>query len=365
MSNLESKRAWIALNMTLSPRQMLLLLAHFPSSEAAWGAPGQTLRGTPGFERDVDAFIERRQVVELDRELEEIKRRGLHILTLEDSGYPTSLRDLKYPPPLLYMYGDYQQRDQLALAVVGTRRMSSYGRRVAEKLTQALVERGLTIISGLALGVDTVAHQSALAAEGRTIAVLGSGFASLYPQENRNLARHIAKSGVIFSEFPIHTEPARWTFPRRNRIISGLSKGVLVVEAPIKSGALITAKAALDQGREVFAVPGQITHPNAGGCHYLLKNGAKLVECVEDIVEEFGDLQAVMNRRARPAPAELPPLDELQAHVLQALSFEPLHINAIIEKAGLSVPEVSARLLELEMLGLVSEVDGKHYVKLV
>lgn len=365
MINPESKRAWIALNMTLSPRQALLLLAHFPSSEAAWGASSQTLRDTPGFERDTDAFIERRQVVELDRELEEIKRRGLHVLTLEDPAYPASLRELKYPPPVLYRYGDYQQRDQLALAVVGTRRMSPYGRRVAEKLTQALVEHGLTIISGLALGVDTVAHQSALAAGGRTIAVLGSGFASLYPQENRNLAQRITKSGAIFSEFPIHTEPARWTFPRRNRIISGLSKGVLVVEAPIKSGALITAKAALDQGREVFAVPGQITHPNASGCHYLLKNGAKLVERVEDVLEEFGDLKTVMNRRDQPAPVELPPLNEPQSRVLQTLSFEPLHINAIIEKAGLSVSEVSARLLELEMLGLVNEVDGKHYVKLV
>lgn len=351
--------------MVLTPRQLMSLLDHFSDVAEAWTASAAQLQIVPGFERRIDDFLKRRERVNLSKELEDIERFKLHVLTLEDDHYPAPLRGVKYPPPVLYAYGKYLEQDQWALGVVGTRRMSNYGRQMTEQLSFSLAERGITIVSGLALGVDTVSHESALKAKGRTIAVLGSGFGKLYPAQNRNLAHAVADAGVVFSEFPIHTEPARWTFPRRNRVISGLSRGVLVVEAPIKSGALITAKEAIEQGREVFAVPGQAIHPNSKGCHHLIKNGAKLVEDVDDILEEWPQFNRV-SVPEKPVETPLPEsLTPLQRDVLQALSFDPCHVNTVIETTDASVAEVSSALVELEMLGLVNEVESKHYVKRV
>lgn len=364
MSDLETKRPWIGLNLCLTPRQILLLLGHFESAQAAWGASKAELESVPGFSADAETFVQRRSQAPLERELEALQRHGLHLLTLADPQYPPPLRQLKAPPPVLYARGDYQARDQLALAVVGTRRATAYGRRVAETLTRALAAGGLTVISGLALGIDTIAHQSALAAGGRTVAVLGSGLLCVYPPRNRALAERISCCGALLSEFPLFTSPAPWTFPRRNRVISGLSRGVLVVEAPLKSGALITAKTALDQGRDVFAVPGAITHPNAQGCHSLIKNGAKLIEDATDVLEEFPELAGLLQKVADRPRTPPPPLNDEQRRVLEALDFEPTHINALIESLGLGAAHVSAALVELEMLGLVSETEGKHYVKL-
>jgi len=367
MNALETKRPWIALNMVLSPRKLLLLLDHFPSAEAAWRASQTQLEAVPGFTRDAVGFVSKRHTLALDRELDEIERRKLDVLTLADERYPQALRGLKVPPPVLYVDGTLEERDQLALAVVGTRRSSAYARRVTAQLTRQLVKRGLTVVSGLALGVDSAAHRSALEASGRTLAVLGSGLARVYPVENRQLAQHVAAQGAVLSEFSLFTDPARWTFPRRNRVISGLSRGVLVVEAPRKSGALITAKAALDQGREVFAVPGCITQPNASGCHLLIQQGAKLVQNVEDILDEFPDLRA-LSKRLLPPPSvsrPLPPLSDAQQRVFAALSFEPRHINDLVAANALSVAELSALLVELEVLGLVGEMDNKHYVRLI
>ena len=364
MIDFEAMRPWIGLNFCLTPRQTLLLLDHFESAQAAWSASKKELESVPGFAGEADAFLQRRSQAPLDRELEALQRHKLRVLTLADPQYPSPLRQVKAPPPVLYVQGEYQPRDQLALAVVGTRRASAYGRRAAETLTRALAEQGLTIVSGLALGIDTIAHQSALAAGGRTLAVLGSGLLCIYPPRNRALAERIACQGALLSEFPLHAEPAPWTFPRRNRVISGLSRGVLVVEAPLKSGALITAKTALDQGREVLAVPGAITHPNAQGCHHLIKSGAKLVEGAQDVLEEFPELTGLLQKGADRSHAPPPSLSDEQRRVLEALDFEPIHINALIEQLGVGAAHVSAALVELEMLGLVSETEAKHYVRL-
>ncbi len=349
--------------MTLTPRLIMQLLDHFSSVNEAWTASATQLQIVPGFERHINDFLQRRDSTNLQQELEDIKRFQLNVLTLEDEAYPSVLRSVKYPPPVLYAQGNYLEQDQWSLAVVGTRRMSNYGRQITEQLALGLAERGITIVSGLALGVDTASHQSALKAQGRTIAVLGSGFGKFYPTENRQLAQTIAESGVVFSEFPIHTDPARWTFPRRNRVISGLSRGVLVIEGPIKSGALITAKYALEQNREVFAVPGQVIHPNSKGCHHLIKNGAKLVENVEDILEEWPEFNRLATSKIQPDKPLPESLTQLQRNILGSLSFDPCHVNTVIESTNATVGEVSSALIELQMLGLINEVESKHYVK--
>ena len=363
MADLEEKRWWIALNMVATPRQFRLLLEHFPSPRAAWEASLEELRAIPGLERAAVELAARRRELELERELEGIERLGLKIITLADADYPRPLRDLPAPPPVLYLLGDYREQDELAIAIVGTRRCTPYGRMVAEQLAKGLGELGMTIVSGLALGIDTAAHRGALAAGGRTLAVLGSGFAYIYPQENVRLLREIAASGGVLSEFPLRTQPERWNFPRRNRIISGLARGVVVVEAPERSGALITARLALEQGREVFALPGRITDETSRGTNRLLREGAKLVEDVEDIIEEFPDLRALLEERGA-QPRERPELSPLEERLLQFLEWEPLHFDEILERSGLSPTELSHGLLQLQLKDLIKEFPGKRYAKL-
>jgi DNA processing protein len=234
---------------------------------------------------------------------------------------------------------------------------------VAEQLAKGLGELGRTIVSGMALGIDTAAHRGALAAGGRTLAVLGSGFANVYPRENMRLMREIAASGGILSEFPLQTEPERWNFPRRNRIISGLARGVVVVEAPERSGALITAQLALEQGREVFAVPGRITDETSRGTNRLLREGAKLVEDIEDIIEEFPDLRPILAERGA-RPKERPKLSPLEERLLRLLDWEPIHFDEILERSGLSPTELSHGLLQLQLKDLIKEFPGKRYAKL-
>ena len=361
MAELEEQHYWIALNMVLTPRRFRLLLEHFPSAREIWEAPLERLRAIPGLEHLAEEFSAQRAKVNIEAELAGIARLGLKTITLADGGYPRPLRSLPNPPPVLYLLGDYQERDELAIALVGTRRSTSYGRLVAEQLSRELSRLGLTIVSGMALGIDTAAHRGALAAGGRTVAVLGSGFARPYPQQNLRLMREIAASGAVFSEFPLQAEPDRWNFPRRNRIISGLSRGVVVIEAPEKSGALITARLALDQGREVFAVPGRIMDETSRGGHRLLKAGAKLVETAEDIIEEFPDLRAVLAAPRAKARPELSPLEE---RLIESLDWEPLHLDEILETTGLSHAELAHGLLQLQLKDLIKEFPGKRYAKL-
>ena len=239
---------------------------------------------------------------------------------------------------------------------------------IAEKLAGELGALGFTIVSGLALGIDSAAHRGALKAGARTLAVLGGGFAHLYPRQNRRLAEEIAQNGAVLSEFAVQTPPDRWTFPRRNRVISGLTRGVIVIEAPERSGALITAKCALDQGREVFAVPGSITHEGYQGSHKLIQQGAKLVASVEDVIEEFADLREMLRPTGLASganvKAQAEKLSPLEAQVYEALEFEPLHFNDVVERAKISPTDASYALLQLVMKDLVKELEGKRYVKL-
>ncbi len=372
MENLEVKRYWIALTLipNLSPRKFQILLENFSSPQEIWEAPLTRLKEIPGFADSAETFCAHRQKVSIEHELEQIVKLRLQVVTLEDESYPEPLRNLPDAPPLLYRRGEYIEKDKLAIAIVGTREASKYGRDLAKSFAHELGRLGITIISGLARGIDTAAHQWALKAGARTIAVIGSGFGNLYPQENEDLLEEIVQSGCAMTEFAPGVVPDRWTFPQRNRIISGLSRGVLIVEAPERSGALITARHALEQGREIFVVPGPITSdPKRGnrGGHKLIQQGAKLVESVEDILEEFQDLQALFKaRKEKPAISaqQRPALAALEEKIFSALDFEPTHFDEIVAKTGLSIGEVSEGLLTLALQGLAQEVEGKRYLRL-
>ena len=365
-STLEDRRYWIGLNAipNLSPEKFALLLDHFPSPQAIWEASPEQLKAVAGFERSAETFVGHRRELDVDRELAEIDRLGLTVLTMADPGYPDALRAIAHPPPVLYLKGDLVEKDRVAIAIVGTRKPSDYGRMIAEKFSKELAERGFTIASGMALGVDTAAHRGALAAGARTLAVLGGGFSYIYPQQNVPLVDEIAASGAVVSEFSPGTKPDRWTFPQRNRVISGLARGTIVVEAPERSGALITARTATQQGREVFAVPGPITKASSLGAHRLIQKGAKLVTDVDDVLEEFPDLQETLGtgpQRPSPSNVELPPVER---KVFQALDYEPIHFDDLVERTGASTTEVSLALFQLVAKDLVKELAGKRYAKL-
>ena len=288
-----------------------------------------------------------------------------HILTWADPGYPSLLREIAAPPPLLYVRGDPAVLGRPQLAMVGSRNPSPDGRENAFEFARSLATAGLCITSGLAIGIDSAAHRGALAVSGATIAVAGTGLDRVYPASNRDLAHSIAGSGALVSEFPIGSGVRRANFPRRNRLISGLSLGTLVVEATLRSGSLITARTAMEQGREVFAIPGSIHNPLARGCHRLLRDGAKLVEMAEDVIEELGPLAATLDRgadRAWPGQAgaepEVAAEDTDYRQLLDAIGFDPVTVDTLVERSGLTPEAVSSMLLILELKGSISALLG-------
>jgi DNA processing protein len=288
---------------------------------------------------------------------------GHYIITLADETYPRMLLETPDPPPLLYLVGRVELLRREALAVVGSRNATAQGEQNAESFARALSEFGLTIVSGLAAGIDAAAHRGALAAAGSTIAVLGTGMDVIYPRRNEELARRIAAQGLLLSEFPLGTGPIASNFPRRNRIISGLARGCLVVEAAAASGSLTTARSAAEQGREVFAIPGSIHSPLSKGCHALIKTGAKLVECAEDVLAEFsgfrqsGFASTTRAHGARPAGSG-------DAGLLAHMGHDPVDIDALCQRAGMSAEQVSSELLRLELDGLIASLPGGLYQRL-
>ena len=300
------------------------------------------------------------------RELDDAARHGIELLTLSDDGYPRMLREIHDPPGVLYIRGTLVEEDQLAVAIVGTRHASRYGLKCAEELASALSRAGFTVVSGLARGIDAAAHRGALRAGGRTIAVLGGGLLELYPPEHRDLADEVAQQGCLMSEAPPRMKPLSGSFPQRNRVISGLSLGTVVVEAADQSGALITAKHAGEQGREVFAVPGPIDSRLSRGCHRLIQDRAKLVSSVDDIIEELGYLVEGIKRDGGGeirAAAELN-LNELEQQVLQAVATSPTLIDDVVAASGLPVPRVLATISVLEMRHLIRRTSGMHVVRI-
>ncbi len=286
------------------------------------------------------------------------------IVTQSDEAYPDWVRTIHDPPLVLYVRGAIIPRDRRAVAVVGTRSPSSYGRDSAQKLSYQMAYAGITVVSGLARGVDTEAHKAALAAKGRTIGVLGCGIDQVYPSENTALAERIVASGAIVSEFPVGTKPDRQTFPIRNRIASALSLGVLVVEAPRNSGSLITARMALDQGRQVFAIPGRIDNPTSAGCHELLKQGARLVEDASDVCAELALAAPDLPTTETSDPSAHIEMEVGERLIWDVLGTEEMHVDAIIRKSGLPAAEVSATLFSLEMKRLVTALPGKLFSRI-
>lgn len=354
---------WLRLNRTgLEARKQLSLLKRFGTPEAVFAARDADLLTT---ERITPVNVERlRECARWDvkSDLATIERLNLTLLRVDEPDYPERLKTIHDPPPLLFVYGQLTAADRTSIALVGTRNATAYGKLIAEKLSGDLARRGITVVSGLARGIDTAAHHGALSAQGRTIAVCGCGVDIVYPAENKDLREKISKSGAVISEFPLSSAPEFWHFPARNRVISGLSLGVVVVEAPENSGAIITADFAAEQGREIFAVPGNVHSGKSKGCHRLIKDGAKLVEDVSDIVSELGIIVQPREETLPPAPPEIP-LAPIETRVYRVLTLQPKHVDDITREAALPIAQTNAVLLQLEIKGLIRRYPGGMFTR--
>jgi len=365
---MNATEACIALNMlpTVGPVRLRKLLEVFREPQQVLVAKRSELRKVEGIGNEVaDQISTWESTVDLAAELERVRDFGATVITQESPSYPRPLREIHAPPIVLYVWGELQERDHHAIGVIGARRTTHYGMESAKKLSYQLAYAGLTVISGLARGIDTAAHQGALAAKGRTVAVIGAGLAKLYPPENAVLAEKIRSgNGAIVSEFSMAVEPDRQTFPIRNRIISGWSHGILVVEAGLNSGALITSAQALEQGRSVYAVPGHINAPSAMGSNRLIQQGAKLVMDASDILDDLQILLPDTKPSPEAAVRVLPPLSEEERRVYDAIEQTETPIDDIAAKSELPTSMVSSILLQLELKRLVKQLPGKYFVKL-
>ncbi len=351
----------------VGPKTCRALLDRFGSPGRVLDAPESGVRDVPGVGPRLAGLIARaRREVDAEGELDLCRRTGVRVVARGSDGYPPPLGDIPDPPALIYVRGAIEPADQLAIALVGSRKCTPYGLRIAEKLAGSLARVGLTVVSGLARGIDAAAHRGALAAGGRTIAVLANGLSEVYPPEHEGLAREVAGSGALVAESPMRQGPLAGLFPQRNRVISGLSLGVVVVEATPRSGSLSTAKHAMDQNREVFAVPGPVDSLPSRGCHHLIRDGARLVETVDDILEELGPLvREVKSRPEEPAVrhvAELS-LSDQERSILGRLDDRPVSIDELIAGGKLTTSQVMATLSVLEMRRLVRRLPGPRFVR--
>ena len=357
---------WLAISQftKIGPTRFKKLYTYFPTLEEAWSASLLELQKSGLEENVAEEFVIKRREIAPDFELEKLQKEDIQVITILNENYPKLLQEIFNPPALLYLKGDLTNlNNKFNLAVVGTRKISHYGQRITPEIVKPLVQNGFTIISGLALGVDALAHQSALDAQGKTIAVLGSGLdkKSIYPSSNRYLAQNILdKQGTIISEFPLGTLPLKHNFPTRNRIIAGLSLGTLVIEAAESSGALITAYYSLEQNREVFAVPGPLYNHQSLGTNKLIQKGAKLVTSHHDILEEL-NLQEVKNYITN---QKILPETEEEKIIINFLNQEPTHIDQIIKQSELPASQVTSTLSLLEMKGLIKNLGGQNYILL-
>jgi len=354
------QRYWIGFNRIkgIGAIRFRRLLDAFGDLETAWKASPAALRHAGLDRRAIESLVAARAQVDLDAELRRLEQSGAGLITWEDASYPRNLLNIAQPPPVLYVKGTLLPADEWAVALVGTRHASTYGREVARELASGLAASGVTVVSGLARGVDVAAHRAALEAGGRTIAVLGSGVDNIYPPEHAGVAEAIAKAGAVVSDYALGTPPEAANFPPRNRIISGLAKGVVIVEAGEVSGALITADFAAEQGRDVFAVPGNIHQRTSLGANKLIQQGAKMVTGVADVLEELNLALVTEQRTARAAL----PADATEQRLLACLSAEPVHIDELGVQMGLPIAQVSGALELMELKGMVRQVGGMNYV---
>jgi DNA processing protein len=353
---------WVAFGRVpqIGRARIALLEGHFGSMADAWQASPAALQSAGLDGSALSALLAARDGISPEAELEKLDRAGVGALTWHDDAYPSRLKEIFDRPPVLYVRGELTSADDWSVAVVGTRRASVYGRQAAEEFSRQLAANGITVVSGLARGIDSIAHKAALQAGGRSIAVLACGLDLVYPPENLRLSQDVAGQGAVISDYPLGTQPRSEFFPRRNRIMVGLSLGVLVIEGNLKSGALITARQANDENREVFAVPGSIYAPTYQGTNWLIQQGqAKLVTKVEDILEELNLSMAAQQVEAK----ELIPADATEALLLRHLTFEPIHIDEVRRECGLPIDTVSSVLALLELKGMVRQVGRMNFVK--
>jgi DNA processing protein len=356
----DSKQFWVGFSFVkgIGAVRFQTLIDAFGSAEAAWNAPQAALRETGLSQKVIENLIQTRNKISLEKTWEKIQSLGIQVLTVEDAEYPARLKEILQPPPVLYVRGNVLSQDDLAVAVVGTRRMTVYGRQVTEDIARLLATSGVTVVSGLARGIDGIAHQAALDAGGRTLAVLGSGVDLVYPPEHRKLAEQILENGALISDYAPGTPPDAVNFPPRNRLISGLSVAVVIVEAGKTSGALITAQFAADQSRDVFAVPGNINAPQSLGPNSLIRDGAIPLIHPQNLLESLNLVQAPEFQAAR----TFFPQNPQEARLLQILSSEPVHVDEITHLTGMQIEEVSATLTMMELKGMVRQVGGMHYI---
>ncbi len=354
------KPYWLGLNLVkgIGAVRLKRLISVFGEARAVWHASPTTLAKSGLSQRIIDNLLQLRAEIDLAKVMQDLENKDIQVLTWMDAGYPARLNEIETPPPVLYLRGELVPGDEWAVAIVGTRRITAYGRQVAMELASYLARNGVTVVSGLARGVDTVAHTEALQAGGRTLAVLGNGIDRMYPPENRRLAERIRTQGALITDYPPGTPPEAVNFPPRNRIISGLSLAVVVVEAGERSGATITASFAADQGREVFAVPGGIYARQSRGANRLIQQGARPLLNPEDILESL-DMTLVVEHRAVRAVL---PENELEARLLEGLGQEQIHIDELTRRLGLSVQDVSAALAMMELKGMIRKVGSMRYV---
>ncbi len=357
---MDDKRYWIGFTLVkgIGAVRFQRLLERFGDAESAWRAAPAELAGAGLSLKLIERLVAVREKADLSRLWDQIQSKGIQVLTWLDEAYPQRLKEIEQPPPVLYVRGELLPEDTWAVAIVGTRRVTPYGRQVTEEIASFLAANSVTVISGLARGVDALAHSAALKAGGRTLAVLGSGVDRIYPPENRAIAEKIFERGAVLSDYAPGTPPESSNFPPRNRIISGLSMAVVVIEAGETSGALITAEFAAEQGREIFAVPGNILAPQSKGTNKLIQQGALPLLSASDIMQALNLTRVGQHKAARKAL----PADDVEAKLLTAMGEEPLHVDEIRNQTGLPVEKVSATLVMMELKGMVRQVGNMHYV---
>lgn len=357
---LDPKAYWVGFNLVkgVGAARLKQIIEFFGSLETAWNSPAAGLASAGLPPKVVENFQRLKTQVDLEKVMERIAAQNVKVITWEDGDYPRRLKEINQSPPVLFIRGSINVEDDWAVAVVGTRRVTPYGRQVTAEIARFLAQNGVSVVSGLARGVDAIAHQEALRTGGRTIAVLGSGVDVIYPPEHRKLAADIMQQGAVVSDYPLGTQPDGVNFPPRNRIISGLSLATVVVEAGEKSGALITAEFAVEQGREVFAVPGSILTPQSEGTNRLIEQGARPLLKMTEILEVLKLERIPEKQTAR----RQNPMSPVEKKVLDALNQEPQHVDEICGQTGLSISELSATLTLMELKGLVTQVGGMNYV---
>lgn len=356
----EKIRYWIGFNLVkgIGAVRFRAVLQAFGNAETAWHAPASAYRELGFPSRVIEQLEATRKSSALDRMIEQIERKGITVLTWDDADYPRRLLEIANPPPVLYIKGTLTEEDEWAAAVVGTRRVTAYGKEVTRKISHALARNNITVISGMARGVDADAHRAALDAGGRTLAILGCGVDVIYPPENRKLAENILQHGALISDYPPGTPPDGGNFPPRNRIISGMSRLVVVVEAGRKSGALITARYAAEQGRDVFAVPGNIFAPQSKGTNMLIQQGARPLLQIDDVLEALDVSMLSEHKTARIVLPE----NATEAALYNLMDLEPMHIDELAVKLELPIDEVTATLTMMELKGMVRHLGGMRYI---